>query len=490
MAQLARPQTQAPADRDFVRPEARKFVLAAAIIGSALGFIDGTVVAIAMASIRADLGISLSQATWIQNAYMVTLSALILTGGAIGDRFGLARVFSIGICLFVTMSLVCAVAPNASVLIMARAAQGIGAAMMVPGALSLVARAYPRAERGAAIGIWAAASGITTAIGPLIGSVALSLGGDAMWRWIFAINLPLGILAIALLWRAVDRDSAKPDEKIDVLGAVLASAGLGLMAWALTGAEGGPGSAASIAFGLLGLGCLVGFVTYQSRIEHGMLPLSLFKSHSFSMANLATFALYFGMSAVLFFLPMLVIAGWGLSELIATFAFAPLSAFIFILSGWSGRMADRIGPGPMIAAGAMVVAAAYLWLGFGVQTTAFWTGVIPPMILGGVGMGLVVAPLSTAIMIEAEDGQTGAASGVNNAVSRIGGLFSVAAMGTLAGTTYRAAGGTVSYGLASTAPGHVEAMNAAFSTVTWACAGLAFIAAAIAALGVKRGPKA
>ena len=475
-----------PADRDFVAPEGRKFILWAAILGASLGFIDGTVVALAMSAIRADLGATLDQAAWIQNAYMITLSALILTGGAFGDRFGLARVFKLGIALFISASLASALAPNASTLIVTRALQGVGAALMIPGSLSLVARAYPRADRGAAIGVWAAASGVTTALGPIIGGLVLSLGDDAMWRWIFVINLPFGFIAVGLLSRHVRQDQAKPGEKIDLIGAVLATLGLGLMAWAVTGAEGGFGSWPSIFFGLGGIVAFALFLNHERRLPHAMLPLGLFASRSFSSANIATFALYFGLTTVIFFLPMLVIAGWGISAIEATVAFAPLSICIALFSKSFGKLADRIGPGPLIAVGSLTITVAYYWLGWSVLDQLYWSGVIPPLILGGLGMSMVVAPLSTSIMRVASEGDTGAASGVNNAVSRIAGLFAVAIMGTVIGTSYRAVGGTVSYGVASDAPFHVDAMTLAFSTAVWVCAALSLFAAIIAAVGIRQ----
>ena len=479
----------APADRAFVRPEGRRWILAAAILASALGFIDGTVVAIAMPALRADLGATLDQATWIQNAYMVTLSALILTGGAFGDRFGLAKVFGLGIGLFIITSLICAVAPNASTLILARGAQGIGAALMVPGSLSLIARAYPRAERGRAIGIWAAASSMTTALGPIIGGLALSLGGDTMWRWIFAINLPLGLIAIWMLWANVQRDEGRPGEKIDLIGAGLATLGLGLMAWALTGAEGGVGSVWSLVFGAAGIAAIVAFLRYEASIPHAMLPLRLFMDRGFAATNLATFALYFGLTAILFFLPMLTIGAWGISEIEAAAALAPLSIAIFLFGSRFGRLGDQIGAGKLIALGSLVCAVAYTWLGFSVQSGRYWAGVLPPMMLGGIGMSMLVAPLSAAVMGLALDKETGAASGVNNAVSRIAGLFAVAAMATLAGSIYRAAGGEFSFGLPRESASHEAASIAAFSAVSWACAALAFLSAVIAATSIHYKPE-
>ncbi len=473
---------------DFVRPERRPLILFAAILASAMGFIDGTVVSIAMPAIRESLGATLGEATWINNGYMVTLAALILAGGAFGDRFGLGRVFSLGIGLFIVTSLICALAPSPDILILARLAQGIGAALMVPGSLAIVSRAYPREIRGRAIGLWAGASAFTTALGPVIGGLALTLGGPEMWRFIFAINLPLGLIALWLVRRGIDRDTARPGAPIDLPGAVLATLGLGALAWALAHAEGGHVSPAALWVAGAGAGILAAFLWREHRTSAPMMPLGLFRSATFSAANAATFALYFGLSAILFYLPMLVIAGWGVSEIETTFAFAPIAGFIALLSTRFGRLADRIGPGPVIAGGAFLVATAYLWLSFSVATRAFWTGVLPPMMLLGFGMAMVVAPVSTAVMAAVRDDQTGVASGVNNAMARIAGLIAVAAMGSVAALVYASQGGLASYGIASTTEGHDAAMTAAFATIARIAAGLAAFGALLAALAIRLPP--
>lgn len=473
---LAAPRHRA----SFCAPEARPYILSAAILASALAMIDGTFVSIAMPAMRASLDASLSQAQWISNAYMLTLSALILVGGAAGDRFGVARVFATGIVIFILASLACAVAPTADLLIAARAAKGIGAAIMVPGSLALIARAYPREERGGAIGIWAAASALTTALGPVVGGALLTLGGPEIWRVLFAINLPLGLVALWLLFARVAADPPRPEEGIDFIGAALATLALGALAWGLTAL----GSGGASLFLIAGFGALVLFIGWEARAPHPMLPLGLFANRAFSAANLATFTLYFGLSAILFFQPMLLIAGWGLPELTATLAFVPLSAFIFLLSARAGRMADRIGAGPMIAGGSAIVALAFAGLALAAPTQNFWGLTLPAMGLFGLGMSLVVAPLSSAVMGAVEDSATGAASGVNNAVSRIAGLVAVAAMGSVVAAVYAGAGGPASYGIASALPGHAPAMNAAFATLAWITAILAAISALIALLGL------
>ncbi len=449
-----------------------------------MGFIDGTVVSIAMPAIRQSLGATLDQATWINNAYMVTLAALILVGGAFGDRFGLARVFSLGIGLFVVTSLICAMAPNPDILILARLAQGAGAAMMIPGSLAMISRAYPREVRGRAIGLWAAASAVTTASGPIIGGLALSFGGPEMWRWIFAINLPLGVIAFAMTRLGVASDTRRPGQPVDIPGAALAIIGLGALAWTLTHLEGSGTTPLTWIIGTFGVAVLMAFLWQEHRSHHPMMPLVLFRDRTFAAANAATFALYFGLSAILFFLPMLTVAGWRITEIEAAVAFAPLSIFISLFSTKFGRLSDRIGPGPVIATGAAVVALGYASLALVIPWQNYWFTVVPAMTVTGFGMAMVVAPLSTAVMGAVADQQSGTASGVNNAISRIAGLVAVAAMGSLVGFAYARAGGSFSYGETLSDPDHVIAMGVAFSTIAWVSAALAALSAIFAAIGI------
>jgi len=471
----------------FCAPEKRRLIVVAGVLASAMGFIDGTVVPIAIPAIRADIGASLGEATWINNAYMVVLSALILAGGAFGDRFGLARMFTAGIWLFMATSLICAIAPSPELLIIARFAQGLGAALMVPGSLAIISRAHPRELRGHAIGTWAAAAAVTTALGPVIAGIALAVGGDSMWRWIFAINIPFGLVAIWLVRRGVREDAARHGEPIDIRGGVLATLALGTLAWALTHSEQGQSGPLLWAGYVAGAALLALFLLHEHRTAHPMLPLSLFRNPAFSASNFVTFALYFGLSAILFFLPMLVIAGWGIPEIFAAVALAPLSFFVMLLSRKFARTAQRIGHGNVIGMGAIVVAVAYYWLGQAVETRLFWAGVLPPMTLGGLGMAMVVAPLSTVVMGSVEDHQTGAASGVNNAVSRIAGLIAVAAMSAVVSRAYATAGGPASYGIAHPGEAHDVAMVAAFASVAQVSAILSVVAA-IAAFAAVRSP--
>ena len=463
-------------------PEARKWVLTTAILASSLGFIDGSVTSIAMPAMRASLAASLVEAQWIGNAYLLALSALVLAGGAMGDRFGVARVFGAGIAVFVVASLVCAVAPTAGALIAARVVQGVGAALMVPGSMAIIARAYPKAERGRALGIWAAASAITTAAGPILGGLLLTWGPDWSWRLIFAVNLPLGAFAIWILATKVRADPSRPEIAIDMVGALLATAGLGLAAYALT--DPGPRATVTLAAGAAALAL---FVLWEARAAHPMMRLGLFRDRGFSAANVATFFLYFALSAVLFFLPMTAISAWGATEIEVTAAFVPLSVLIGALSTPAGRMADKIGAGPMIAGGSALVGLAYGALALTAGEADFWGRAVPAMTVAGLGMALVVAPLSAGVMARVSEAEQGAASGINNAVSRVAGLVAVALLGPVAASAYAKAGGAASFGEPGVAgAAHAAATSAGFGAVAGIAAACALVAALAAATGLRR----
>lgn len=466
--------------------EARKFVLVAAILASAMGFIDGSVVSVAMPAMRADLEATLSQAQWISNAYMLTLSALLLVGGALADRFGISRVFTLSIVAFTLTSLACAAAPTAETLIIARAFQGIAAAVMVPGSLAIIAKAYPSEERGRAIGTWAAASALTTAIGPVLGGALLDLAGSSAWRLIFALNLPLGAIAVWLLVRKTNPVAGEAGTRLDLAGGALATLGLGLLAYGLTGAEhGGTLDVRLLAWGGTGLLVFVAFLWVEARSAHPMMPLSLFASRAFSSANIVTFALYFALSAVLFYLPMTVIAGWGYSAFETSLAFVPMTLFIAVLSPLSGKWAEQYGAAYFIGGGAALVAVAFAGLGLTAPYQAFWTLTVPFCALMGLGLALAVAPLSSVVMGSVPESATGAASAINNAVSRVAGLFAVAAMGSLAASVYASAGGNVSFGAAADGEAHLAALNSGFAAVAWFSAALAGLSAIVAVRGLK-----
>jgi EmrB/QacA subfamily drug resistance transporter len=485
----------APNGAAFCPQDRRRFVLIAAILASALGFIDGSVLAIAIPAIRADLGASLADAQWISNGYALTLSALILAGGAAGDRFGLRHTFVAGIAVFILASLACALAPNAALLILFRAVQGLGAAIMVPCSLAIIAKAYPKKERGRAIGIWASASALTTALGPVLGGLLLASFDESIWRAIFAINLPLGAISIYLLLAKVPNDKAVAKRSLDLGGAALATLAFGSLAYGLTAiSEAGHDRAPEMSIAA-GMALLVGFILWERRQREPMIELGLFRNRAFAGANIVTFFLYFALSANLFYLPMLLIAGWGLSAGEVGFIFVPLSASIALLSGPVGRFSDRTGPRLPLTAGNLLVALAFAGLAILTYSGShrFWSGAFLMTALMGLGMALVVSPLSTAVMTAVDDKDTGAASGINNAVSRIAGLFAVAAMGSLAAWVYANAFGMPDagaiVGFGEPAPTglspaldakRVAAGDAAFAAVAFVTALLCLLSAIIA----------
>lgn len=486
-----------PGGRTFCPARNRRYVLISAILASSMGFIDGSVVAIAIPAMRGDLGASLSDAQWISNAYLLFLSSLIMIGGAAGDRFGLRRVFALGILVFAAASALCAVAPDAVTLIAARAVQGMAAAFMVPGSLAIIAKAYPADERGRAIGTWAAFSALTTALGPVAGGFVLSLLGDWSWRLIFAINVPLGVFTLYLLWFRVPPDQAIERRGLDVTGGVLVTVCLLLLAWGLTG-EGGEGSAPgghrALLYCGLSLAVLAAFLLWEKSRPTPMVPLSLFANRVFSGANLLTFLLYFSLSAVLFYLPMTLISAWGVSEAEVSAIFLPISLCIALLSGLSGRLADMYGPKPVLTAGCLIVAIAFGGLAMTMHLHAFWNVVFPLMVMMGIGMALVVSPLSTAVMTSVSDDDTGVASGLNNAISRMAGLVAVAAMGGVAVLAFQAAlenagGHLLAFGEKPAEPisaaadaARINASNMAFSTIATIVALLSFTAALVSFL--------
>lgn len=478
-------------DKIVCPPPARKFVLASAILASSMGFIDSTVVSLAIPAIRADLGASLVDAQWITNAYLLFLASLVLAAGAAGDVFGVRRIFGFGVMIFVVTSALCAVAPDKNTLILVRGAQGLGAALMVPGSLALIAKSYPPDSRGQAIGTWAAFSSVTTALGPIIGSLVLSYGADWMWRLIFAINVPLGLIVLAMLYLKVPADSPGADRRLDVPGAVLATLALGTIAWGLTayGPDAGANFLPPGAWLIVGVVLSIVFVLWERRAVEPMVKLDLFRSRAFAGANVFTLVLFLAFNAVLFFLPMTLVTAWDALEWEASLMLAPLSVFIGGLSRAAGRFSDRFGPRLPMTIGALLLCVSYAALALTFPMMQLWTVTFPIMCLNGLGMGMLISPLSTAVMQAAPDEDAGLASGVNNAIARTAGLLAVAAFGALAGLVFA---GTIDAGglqFGAFAPdgvtgelvvSHTTATNSAFQVISGCCSVICFLAAVIA----------
>jgi MFS family permease len=384
-------------------------------------------------------------------------------------------------------------------LVGARLIQGIGAAFMVPGSLAIIAKAYPKEIRGRAIGVWAAASSITSVAGPIVGGLVLTGLGDWSWRLVFAVNLPLGIVALALLWLRVTPDQAQKGRRLDMVGAALATLALLAIAYGLTGdsSESVPPVSHTLVWCGAGIALAVTFLFWESRAHSPMLPLRLFKDRGFSGANGLTFTLYFALGGTLFFLPMTMIGGWGETPATVSLVLMPMGLLLTVLSSASGRWSDRIGPAPLIAAGSVLVALAFLLLGLTAALHQPWTVVLPVIALMGLGMGLVVSPLSTAVMTSVDDGDTGIASGVNNAVARVAGLIAVALLGAIVTGVFEtslgeAAARPIFFGLPAVGLSSAEdaarigATDAAFAAICYVTAGLALASAAIAWLTLER----
>jgi EmrB/QacA subfamily drug resistance transporter len=478
----------------------RAAVLAAAILASSLGFIDGSVVPVAIPAIRADLGADFAQVQWISNAYMLLLSALILVGGAAGDLFGQRETYAGGIFVFCLTSLGCALAGSADQLIVWRALQGAGAAFMVPGSLALIARTFAPDERGRAIGLWSMASGVAAAFGPILGGFLIDAGGTPAWRWIFWINPPVALVALGLLYAWTPRLPPKPGASLDLLGALLVTVGLGGLALGLTYASEPAIEPFRLASSfLVGSAALAAFWIWEGSIEAPMLPRWLFGLPVFNGANLLTFFLYFALAGTLFFLPTTLIEALALPEAYAGSVFLPFTITMALMSRYSGGLSDRIGPRWPLTIGSVITGISFLGLGTATAAHAFALGVIPAMALMGIGMGLVVTPLSTTVMTVVDDALAGTASGVNNGVARIAGLFAVAGLGVVAALAYRldldpaVVPGSYGEPIAQPAPAAVlmrsNALITAFLAVSMATALLCFLSAVVAWLMIPQGNK-
>jgi EmrB/QacA subfamily drug resistance transporter len=406
------------------------WVLVTAILGSAMAFIDGSVVNVALPVMQGALGASAAEMQWIMNGYLLMLSALLLAGGAAGDRFGRRRVFMIGIAVFATASIACGAAPDATLLAVARAAQGIGGALMVPASLALIAASFRDERRSRAIGTWSGASALTTGLGPALGGwlvTALS------WRAIFFVNVPFAAVALWLAWRHVPESRDQGAGRLDWSGAGLVTLGLGALTWAaIASADAGVGGAAVIGATALGLVILLTFLWHEMQVRQPLLQLAMFRSRAFSGANALTFLLYAGLSGVLFLLPFILIQVRGETPAQAGLAFLPFTLVMGLLSRWAAALVEYTGARLPLVAGPAVAALGFTWLGLRAGAAGpFWATVLPGMLVLGVGMTLAVAPLTTVVMDSVQPAQVGAASGANNAVARLAGLLAVAVLGAV-----------------------------------------------------------
>ncbi|EIM25291.1 MFS transporter [Microvirga lotononidis] len=408
-----------------------------AILASSMVFADGAIVTVAIPQMRESLQASLPEMQWITNAYALTLSAFLLLGGAAGDAYGLRRVFMIGIACFGLTSLWCGLSGSAGMLIAARTFQGIGGALLVPGSLALISAHFPKEARGKAIGTWAAASAIAAALGPILGGWLIDVGP---WQAIFWINVPVAVLAFWLCWRQVPESPVSGQAAMDWLGAVLAVAALGLVAYGLT-ALGDRGSHRIVAvlLTLAGLALLGLFLRHEKRCVAPMMPLDLFRVSAFANVNVLTLLLYFALGGALFFLPTALIEAHGYSAAKAGSVFLPFTLVMAVLSRLGGVMADRFGTRLLLTVGPLVTGLSFALLAPAILHGGYWVAVVPAMTVMGLGMGITVAPLSTTVMNAVPDERIGVASGVNNAISRVAGLVAVAGLGIVATLGFRQA---------------------------------------------------
>ena len=405
-----------------------RLVLATSVLASSLAFVDGSVVNVALPAIGRALAADAGALQWTVNAYLLPLSAMLLLGGAAGDRFGRRRLLLWGTILFAAASLACALAPDLALLLAARFLQGVGGAMLMPNSLAILGQTFTEERKGRAVGIWAAASGVAGALGPVLGGWLIDLGS---WRAIFLINLPIAALAVVLALRYLPEDRAGRQDPLDVSGAALVTAGLGVLTWALTVAGAATGQSRITGLMALGaIGLLVIFVRVELRRgDRALVPMALFSAPTVVGLNLVTLLLYGALGALLVLLPYVLIEAVHYSAAAAAAALLPLPIVMGLISPLAGSLAERVGPRMPIAVGAIAVGLGMLLMLRVGASTSYWAGLLPAVIAVALGLSAAVAPLTAAVLGEVEVRYTGVASGLNSAVARTGGLLATAMVG-------------------------------------------------------------
>lgn len=404
-------------------------ILAVTVLASGLVFLDGTVVNIALPAIGKDLAGGLSGLQWTVDAYLVTLTALLLLGGSLGDRFGRRRLLQIGLAAFTGASVLCGIAPNIHLLITARAIQGIGGALLVPGSLAIITASFDPDDRAWAVGAWSGMAGVATAIAPFLGGWLID---TVSWRAVFFINVPLAGVAMWLSREIPESRDEDAPRQLDFAGALTGSVALGTIAFALIESNNGVGTAEIIA-AALGITCVITFVLIEHRSDHPMVPLGIFRSRQFVGANLATIAVYGGLSGATFLVVLQLQLNLGYSALAAGASLLPLSLLLLLFSARAGRLSERTGTRILMTIGPIIAGIGLAWLAFIEPGTAFIPTVSGGSLVFAVGMVLTVSPLTATVMASLPDRMAGTASGVNNAASRGAGLIAVAVLPVIVG---------------------------------------------------------
>jgi EmrB/QacA subfamily drug resistance transporter len=406
-----------------------RWILAATILASSMAFIDGTVVNVALPALQTNLNATAADMQWVIESYALLLSALLLVGGSLGDHYGRRRVFLLGVVIFAVASGLCGFAGNIRQLIAARAVQGFGAALLVPGSLAIISTSFSESERGRAIGVWSGFSAITTGIGPVLGGWLIE---HVSWRAVFFINVPLAIVVVLISLRHVAENSDKETTRVDWLGAILAALGLGALVYGLIESSQVGFNDRSVIMALgAGAVVLILFLLVETRLSHPMLPLTLFRSRTFAGTNLLTFLLYAALGGTLFFLPLNLIQVQHYSPSAAGAVLLPFILIMSLLSRWAGGLVVRYGPKLPLVLGPVVTAAAYLLFLLPGIGGNYWTNFFQPVVVLGLGMAITVAPLTTTVMNSIAQNRAGIASGVNNAVARTASLIAIAVFGVV-----------------------------------------------------------
>jgi EmrB/QacA subfamily drug resistance transporter len=406
------------------------WILAATVLGSGMVFLDGTVVNVALPVMQRALHADTADMQWVVEAYALFLAALLLVGGSLGDRFGRRRIFACGTGLFALSSAACGLAPGTGWLLAARAVQGVGGALLVPGSLAIIQATFPEDRRARAIGTWSGLSAMSAGLGPVLGGFLVQ---RLSWRWAFYINVPLAVAVLAILATRVPETRDPEPGRLDLWGAMLVTLGLGGLAFGLTEApRRGLGSAAVAGSLVLGVVALAAFVWVEARARQPMVPLGLFRRPAFAGANALTLLLYGALAGALFFLPFDLVQVRGYTPTQAGGSLVPFTVLMLLLSRWAGGLTARVGPRKPLLAGPAVAAVGLALLGLGGSGRSYWTSVLPGVIVLGLGMSTAVAPLTATVMAAVEERHAGLASGINNAVSRTAALLAVAVMGMLA----------------------------------------------------------